>query len=79
MLFLIFDITPDYFSLRGTDRERPIPFLPRKLFQANLLVNPSRRGAFYLANDIRHTIGCAQSDQNVNVIIDPANDLRKSA
>lgn len=69
VLFLIVDVTADFFQLFLPQADNPVTILPGQLeFRCKLVVHAIRRGAFNLSDEIRDDDGRWQSQQQVNVI-----------
>ena len=84
MLFLIQNISSHAFDLRRAYRQTQIPRLPFKFFHFDDIVNPTRRAAFDISQNIIQSMYGAQADEQMDVIfnaadcdgnaVEPAND-----
>lgn len=79
MLGLIRDVFLHLWPRRRTHGEGSIAFLPCKLPELDLFVNPHRRGFLQFPHEISETMRGLQPHQQVHVVGHPANTLREPA
>src|ERR1051325_5486958 len=80
MVFLLIrDVPLDHRPRGGAHRERRVAYLPGKGEQADLLMYPRRRCFFQLTHEIRQAMSSFQANEQMDMIRDAADALRKSA
>src|SRR5262249_44105375 len=74
MLYLIRDVFLHLIYLRWAHRECRVSFLPREL-PHTMRVNPHRRTALHLSDDIREHVCGFETEQNVCMVARPADRI----
>jgi hypothetical protein len=70
VFFLVENIPFDFFYVGWTDCYATITRLPTKASLSYFRVNPFRGSTFYLSQNDSDSVGCAQTHEHVNVILD---------
>src|SRR5262249_50472545 len=78
MFFLPSDVSANRLTCGRANGERGVPLLPCEIRLADDVVNPNRSGLFQLAHEIRQAMRSLQANQEMNVVADAADALRKS-
>ena len=79
MLGLILNVMLDAASRRRADRERRVTFLPEEMPVADFVMHPGRRGFFQFAHHVGKTVRGFESEEQMNMIVYAADNLRNAA